>query len=111
VHHHTGGRQRQAAADCVGVELGQGQGRCPWIPSRAACIRTTGRLMTWREKEEKFFLKKEPKTFAIALAVSGAGHEGAAGIWKSFCFFFSKKKDFLFHFLDEFRCGTLRLCY
>jgi hypothetical protein len=26
-------------------------------------------------KEEEFFLKKEPKTFANALAVSGPGHK------------------------------------
>jgi hypothetical protein len=28
------------------------------------------------KKEEKFFLKKEPKTFGNAFAVSGPKHEG-----------------------------------
>jgi hypothetical protein len=48
-------------------------------------------------KEKKFFLKKEPKTSANALAVSGPEHEERRRQYqKFFVSFFQKRKAFPF---------------
>jgi hypothetical protein len=50
--------------------------------------------LSWGQEEE-FFLKKEPKTFSGALAVSGPDDRVRRRQIKSFLFLFSKKKTFL----------------